>query len=130
MQRQTITDTLTQGTVYFTDHAKFLADVQWIAHPVFSGVSMKHMLTGEDTGGTLSSHLVRIDPHCCLALHNHAHQLELHEVLDGNGRCRLAGRDLTYEFGAMAIIPQGEEHMVEAGANGLTLLAKFFPALL
>lgn len=130
MEKQAIIDTLNQGTVYSTDRSTRIAEVQWVAHPVFSGVCMKHMIIGTDTGGALSSHLVRIDPHCCLAMHHHAHQLELHEVLGGGGVCRLAGRDLAYQSGTMAVIPKGTEHMVEAGAQGLIVLATFSPALL
>ncbi|WP_459924886.1 AraC family ligand binding domain-containing protein [Desulfatiferula olefinivorans] len=55
--------------------------------------------------------------------------MELHEVIDGNGTCRLKDEVVDYRSGTMAVIPVGEHHRVEAGDDGLTLLAKFVPSL-
>lgn len=103
----------------------------WNQHPRFPGVALKHLLTGADTGGALSAHLVRVEAGCCLEAHVHAGNLELHEVVRGAGTCALAGRTVRYEPGACGLIPPGVTHSVRADAGEeLYILAKFAPALL
>ena len=106
------------------------ATVGWQAHPVFEGVELKHLVTGADTGGALSCHMVRVRPGCELREHVHEGQGELHEVVSGTGRAEVAGTALDYAPGVVAIIERGTRHSVLAGDEGLVLLAKFFPALL
>jgi quercetin dioxygenase-like cupin family protein len=105
-------------------------DLPWHPHPAFAGVSLKHLVTGADTGGALSCHLVRVDPGMVLPHHTHDPQWELHEVADGSGTAVIDGREAAYEPGVTAVIPRGMDHEVRAGETGLRLLAKFFPALL
>lgn len=103
----------------------------WNAHPQFRGVSLKHLVTGAQTGGALSAHLVRVEAGCCLEEHVHAGSLELHEVLRGGGDCALGERTVRYEPGACGLIPAGVAHSVRADAGeDLYILAKFAPALL
>lgn len=104
-------------------------ELPWEAHPVFPGVQMKHLVTGYDTGGALSCHLVRVAPGYALDDHDHPANTELHKVLAGGGSCRVAERDVAYSPGTMAVIPQGGVHRVDAGGDGLLLLAQFCPAL-
>lgn len=121
------------GTVRLAGPAgdKNLDALPWNPHPAFRGVSLRHLLTGAETGGALSAHLVRIEPGCTLEAHVHAGSLELHEVLRGAGTCRLGGREVAYEPGVCGLIPAGTEHSVRADAKeNLYLLAKFAPALL
>ncbi len=102
----------------------------WNPHPAFPGVSLKHLLTGADTDGALSCHLVRVAPGARLESHVHAVQWELHEVVAGSGEAVIDGCAAVYAPGVMAVIPSGQGHAVAAGPEGLTLFAKFFPALL
>jgi len=102
----------------------------WKAHPVFAGVSMKHLVVAADTNGALSCHLVRLEPGARLASHVHEGQWELHEVVAGAGTAGLADKPVDYQPGVAAVIPRGVPHEVTAGETGLTLFAKFFPALL
>ena len=67
------------------------ADIPWQDHPAFAGVSLRHLVTGADTEGRLSCHIVRLAPGACLAGHVHDGQWELHEVVDGAGTAELAG---------------------------------------
>lgn len=106
------------------------SNIKWNPHPAFEGVYLKHLITGETTAGQLSSHIVRIDPDCTLETHIHGSQWELHEVIGGNGKASLADKSILYHPGKSAVIPKGEQHSVTAGPEGLTLLAKFFPALI
>jgi len=103
----------------------------WNPHPTFRGVALKHLVTGADTGGALSAHLVRVEAGCCLQEHVHADKLELHEVVQGAGTCVLAEKTVPYAPGACGLIPAGTLHSVRADAGeDLYLLAKFAPALL
>ncbi|MDD2463045.1 MAG: AraC family ligand binding domain-containing protein [Desulfobulbus sp.] len=129
MKSHDIAFNIANGTVYFSHRSDNISQSSWIAHPTFRGVRLKHMITGADTAGVFSSHLVTIDTDCCLEAHCHDDQLELHEVIQGEGVCHFAEQALAYRLGTMAVIPKGERHMIQAGGNGLVLLAKFFPAL-
>ncbi|WP_415717180.1 cupin domain-containing protein [Maridesulfovibrio sp.] len=118
------------GTIVTIDGAINSAAQIWNPHPAFEGVQLKHLVTGKNTGGQLSCHIVRIDPGCTLRSHVHDNQWELHEIIDGSGEATLNNVTTAYHPGKSAIIPKGELHSVQAGEEGLTLLAKFFPALI
>ena len=106
------------------------AGLAWNSHPSFDGVSLKHLITGRDTGGRFSAHLVRLEPGAEIGDHVHEANWELHEVAEGSGHCVLDGRRIPYEPGVAAIMPENAPHSVRAGEDGLCLLAKFVPALL
>ncbi|TIH20138.1 cupin domain-containing protein [Marinifilum sp. JC120] len=118
------------GTIETTTGAINCSDLNWNPHPAFKGVYLKHLITGDKTANQLSCHIVRIDPGCTLETHIHENQWELHEIINGKGSARLAEKTTPYHPGKSAIIPKGEQHSVKAGPEGLTLLAKFFPALI
>lgn len=129
MAENSIAEKLAEGTVYGSDGSRDVSRSKWNAHPKFSGVSLKHMIGAAQTDGLFSSHLVKVAPGCSLDTHIHADQLELHEVISGHGLCRIVDRELVYNTGKMAVIRKGEQHRVEAGEEGLVIMAKFFPAL-
>ncbi len=110
--------------------ARDAAALPWNAHPAFAGVAIKHLVTGADTDGALSCHLVRVAPGMRLASHIHEGQSELHEVVAGSGAAAMGGDSAEYRPGVVAVIPRGLVHEVTAGDEGLWLFAKFFPALL
>lgn len=103
--------------------------LEWKKHPAFNGVELKHLLTGEQTGGGFSFHLVRIAPGSAIGLHVHETQLETHEVIAGQGVCLNDGTEIPYDAGTVSFFPAGVPHEVRAGTEGLSLFAKFFPAL-
>ena len=104
--------------------------IDYAPHKTFKGVSLKHLVKGDTTDGRISSHLVRVEPFCSLDEHIHAGQFEIHEVIQGSGECLIAGKQIHYAPGTVAVIPQDTPHSVKAGENGLYILAKFTPALL
>lgn len=120
---------MANGSVTYTRGDESVGACAWNAHPRFVGVYLKDLVTGKGTNGGFSAHMVRIDPGCVLASHCHGDQWELHEVLGGEGVLELGGACHPYHMGRMAVIPKGEAHGVRAGEKGLTLLAKFIPAL-
>lgn len=105
------------------------ATIDWAKHPTFEGVELKHIITGKDTNGQFSYHLVRIAPHKSIKNHIHETQLETHEVIAGSGVCINDGADISYEPGTISLMPAGIPHEVNAGGDGLYLFAKFMPAL-
>ncbi|WP_022663299.1 cupin domain-containing protein [Paucidesulfovibrio longus] len=102
----------------------------WNAHPAFPGVELKHLVTGADTDGGTSLHLVRIAPGCAIGSHAHDPQWEVHEVLAGSGACVMDGREVVYAPGVARVLPPRLPHEVRAGTEGLRMLAVFSPALL
>ncbi len=104
--------------------------IAWTPHPAFAGVSMKHLVTGADTNGTSSVHLVKVNPGCCIGDHIHSGKTEIHQVVSGEGRCLVEERKIEYGEGVVAVIPADRPHSVVAGESGLFLLAVFSPALL
>ena len=62
-----------------------MSTLPWNPHPKFTGVSLRHLATGADTGGHLSLHHIRIDPGCSIGNHTHAGMVEIHDVLSGRG---------------------------------------------
>ncbi|MFA4848929.1 MAG: cupin [Methanoregula sp.] len=101
----------------------------WNPHPKFAGVSLKHLVTGKDTGGRISLHHVRIDPGCTIGDHTHAGMVEIHDVLNGAGTCTLAGMRISYIPGVVGVMPADQVHRIEAGDGGMLLLATFSPPL-
>ncbi len=130
MKTKDIAACINNGTITFTDKVIQVEAINWVAHPSFEGVYLKHLIRGADTEGQLSCHMVKIDPGCTLETHTHAEQWELHEVIGGEGLGMLAEKALSYKAGQITVIPCGTPHAVTAGDQGLVLLAKFFPALL
>ncbi len=103
--------------------------LNWVEHPAFKGVQLKHIVTAKESGGMFSYHLVRIAPNDKIGLHLHEGHLETHEVIGGKGVCVNDGVNIVYEVGIVSIFPANVQHEVIAGEEGLFLLAKFFPAL-
>lgn len=118
-----------QGLVFWPYNVKDVELLEWHPHAKFAGVRLKHLVSSEQTGGRFSCHLVEIQPDKVLGLHQHEAQWELHEVVCGQGQCRLGDEQIRYGPGVTTVIPQGMEHSIEAGAGGLFLMAKFIPAL-
>jgi quercetin dioxygenase-like cupin family protein len=104
--------------------------IPWSQHPKFSGVFLRHLVTGKETGGRLSLHHVRIYPGSAIGDHTHAGQVEIHDVLSGEGICVVAGKEIAYRPGVMGIMPADTVHRIAAGESGLLLLATFSPPLM
>ncbi|HEX3001748.1 MAG TPA: cupin domain-containing protein [Methanoregula sp.] len=108
---------------------KKVESMPWNPHPKFGGVSLRHLVIGKDTGGRISLHQVRIHPGCSIGDHAHPGQVEIHDVLDGEGVCRLEGIEIRYAPGVMGIMPADKVHRIDAGEHGMLLLATFCPPL-
>lgn len=118
------------GKIISSKGDKRSSNLEYQPHKSFAGVSLKHLVTGEETSHLISCHLVRVEPNCSLDTHTHDGNLEIHEVISGNGTCYLDSKKSEYTQGTVTIIPAGISHKVVAGEEGLWILAKFTPALL
>ncbi len=114
------------GAVLVTVDKIYNNSAIWVDHPSFPGVAMKTLVTPDVTGGALKSLLVRVAPGAALEKHIHADEWEMHEVIAGSGQATLSAGCAEYRRGVIAVIPQGTEHSVRAGEQGLIMLAKFF----
>ena len=126
---ENIFDSFDSGRLDLPGGELLISEAQWKAHPDFKGVEIKAAVTGADTGGKFSCHLVRIAPGCEIGEHIHKEQTELHEVMDGSGICINEGVQIRYECGVLSVMREGTPHRVVAGEKGLRLFAKFVPAL-
>jgi quercetin dioxygenase-like cupin family protein len=116
-------------TIVSVDSDRKAGSIPWNPHPKFAGVFVRHLVTGGETGGRMSLHHVRIDPGCSIDDHTHAGQVEIHDVLEGEGICRVAGKEIRYVPGIMGIMPADTVHRIDAATKGLLLLATFSPPL-
>ena len=105
--------------------SKSLSEIPWNAHKDFAGVFLKNIVTGDQTNGLFTCHLVRIEPNSKIGLHTHPASIELHEVVAGNGVCVTEDGDIPYAPGSMAVLACNAPHEVRAGDDGLCLFAKF-----
>jgi len=119
-----------EGKIVCLEKEVDVKSLDWNAHPTFSkGVSLKHLIKGESTGGKFSCHLVKIESNCEIGEHIHADKWELHEIIEGTGKGILADKEVCYKLGVFIVIPEGVKHKVIAGEEDLYLLSKFVPAL-
>lgn len=116
-------------TIVLAAEEKTAETLPWNPHPKFEGVYLKHLVTGSETGGRMSLHHVRVYPGCTIGDHAHAGQVEIHDVLSGEGTCTLAGKEIPYKPGVLGIMPADAVHRIAAGDKGLLLLATFTPPL-
>ena len=125
-----ILQTIQQGQIFTMGQTVTVQDLPWHDHPAFQGVALRHLITGKQTDGKFSSHLVRVKSGCEIGDHIHEGKWELHEVVCGQGTCRIETAEISYTTGVTAVIPADLPHSVQATESDLYLLAKFIPALL
>lgn len=118
------------GNIAQVTRSKDATILDWNPHPSNTGVNLKHLITGDETDGRFSVHLVKLDAEAKIGEHVHENQWELHEIVGGEGVCILDSNRITYEPGDINVLPENIKHCVQAGEDGLLILAKFIPALL
>lgn len=130
MSTDKILNIFEKGVVESLEGACSIDGIAWSQHQLFMEVFLKHIVKGQDTKGALSCHLVRVNPGGLLDTHIHTGKWEIHQVLEGQGTARVGDRTMEYKAGSVTIIPADTEHQVNAGPQGLLILAAFSPALL
>jgi quercetin dioxygenase-like cupin family protein len=130
MTHSSLFEKFDNGKYYTLGSEVDLSAIKWNKHAKFEGVEMKNLITGAQTGGAFSYHLIKIEPGKSIGNHSHATQVETHEVAVGKGVGTIGGEKYDYVPGTLALLPIGVEHSVDAGPDGVLLFAKFIPALL
>ena len=118
-----------QGKRITMDQSVDIDDIAWNKHSSCHGVFLKHLVTGAETDGKFSFHLVRVQAGCEISEHIHQTNWELHEVVAGNAIGYLGDKTISYVPGTTIVIPEGKKHKVVAGEQDLFLFATFIPAL-
>ena len=117
------------GMVIFPGKSIDVSALPWIEHPAFKGVYLKNLVTGSETKGAFSCHMVKIKKGCEVGLHSHDTQWEFNEALEGSGTFVIQGKELACKPGFSYATPPGVSHIVSAQDEDLYILAKFIPAL-
>ena len=91
---------------------------------------VKLLVSGEDTNGLLSLHLIRLKAGRRTGSGVHDDKWEAHLVLCGHGECIMDKGTVDYSMGVTNLIPPGSFHEVVADDEGdLYVLCVFSPAL-
>jgi len=129
MSTNEIVKKIEEGKIVYLNKEQETASLKWNAHPTFKGVSLKHLIKGEETNSKFSCHLVKVEKGCEIGEHIHEGKWELHEIVGGSGKGILAEKEILYTIGVSTVIPEGIKHRVIAGEEDLYIMAKFVPAL-
>jgi len=129
MGQQDLLELFEHGTVLFPDLEVRAAEKPWYASPTWKGVFLKDLVTGKETGGAFSYHLMRVERNSEIPDHAHETQWSWNVVLGGTGLFVLGGRRVPVEVGQTFVTPPQVHHAVSAGDDELSLLAIFVPAL-
>jgi quercetin dioxygenase-like cupin family protein len=105
------------------------SEKEWYKHPACKGVYLKDLLTGKDTGGKFSYHLVRIEKNCEIPSHDHKTEWELNRLISGKGAFIFTDKEIMLAPGQTFATPPGISHAVSSYDNEVLLLAMFLPAL-
>lgn len=126
---QGFVEELSAGKIHHLSKEVLTGAIAWYDHPRFSGVHLRDIVSGSETGNTFSQHLVRVEAGCEIGHHAHAGTWELHNVIAGTGTCVLGGREIAYAAGEITVLPADVGHTVKAPDADLFILATFVPAL-
>ena len=129
MDQKRIADIVEQGAILFPGFGTDVAEIPWSPHPKWEGVFLKDLVTGKETDGNFSYHLVRITADCEVGDHDHKTQWEWNLIISGNGIFVIGDKEVTIMPGQSFVAPPGIHHIVSAGNEDLLVLAIFAPAL-
>lgn len=118
-----------KGAVLFPGFETGGTEIPWSPHSKWGGVFLKDLVTGKDTDGQISYHIVRITADCEVGDHDHKTQWEWNLIISGNGVFVIGDKEVTIEPGQTFVTPPGIHHIVSAGDEDLMVLAIFTPAL-
>jgi len=129
MKYSEISEIFEQAAVHFPECSDKVDSKPWYSPPGWKGVFLKDLITGKDTDGKFSYHLVRIQDHCEVPNHSHETQWEWNAILSGEGTFLLEQKIIPARIGEIFTTPPGKHHTVKAGNKDLALMAVFVPAL-
>ncbi|MDD4137554.1 MAG: cupin domain-containing protein [Methanoregula sp.] len=129
MEPKKISEIFEQGVVVFPNAETEANAKPWYSLPGCKGVFLKDLVTGKETGGKFSYHLVRVWKDSEVADHDHETQWEWNLIVSGKGTFIIGDKEVTIAPGQTFVTPPKNHHTVSAGHEDLSLLALFVPAL-
>jgi len=128
LKDRNVVDIFNEGKIIFPDDETDAKKLNWYEHPAFNGVFLKDLVSGKETGGAFSCHIIRVNKGCEVGQHLHEDQWEFNEVLAGDGVYIYDNKEVRSGAGFSFATPPGVRHALIAGVDDLYLLAKFIPA--
>jgi len=129
MEPKKIPEIFEQGAVLFPRMEIEANAKPWYSLPGSKGVFLKDLVTGKETGGKFSYHLVRVWKDSEVPDHEHETQYEWNLIISGKGVFVIGDREVTIAPGQTYVTPPKNHHTVCATGEDLSLLALFIPAL-
>lgn len=111
------------GLSTLNDQIKFIDDIVWENHPNFKGVYIKNLITNPQYN--FSCLLVKIENNNEIGEHKHENQIEIHDIISGEGELTIDNQIIKYSPGCVGVIPSNTIHSVKSIKNDLIILAKF-----
>jgi quercetin dioxygenase-like cupin family protein len=118
-----------QGVVFFPGLKTEEIPRSWYSHHKCKGVFLKDLVTGKETAGTFSYHIVHIAKDCEVKDHDHEMQWEWNLVISGRGVFVIGDKEVTMVPGQTFVTPPKIHHAVKAGDEDVSFMALFVPAL-
>ncbi len=129
MDPKKMTEIFEQGVVFLPDLETEANAKPWYPHPAMEGVFLKDLVTGKETGGKFSYHLVRVWKDHEVLDHDHDTQWEYNLIVSGKGTFVIGSKEVRIAPGQSYFTPPKVHHTVSAGPEDISLLAMFIPAL-
>jgi mannose-6-phosphate isomerase-like protein (cupin superfamily) len=129
MEQKKIPEIFEQGVVVFPRFETEANAKPWYSLQGSEGVFLKDLVTGKETGGKFSYHLVRIWKDGEVTGHDHETQWEWNLILSGKGTFVMGDKEVAVAPGQAFVTPPKNHHTVSAGHEDLSLIALFIPAL-
>lgn len=129
MDSKQLAEIFEQGGVFFPGHKTEEILHPWYSHHACKGVFLKDLVTGKETGGKFSYHIVHISKDCEVIDHDHETQWEWNMVISGSGVFVIGDKEVTMAPGQTFVTPPKIHHSVNAGDEDVSLMALFVPAL-
>lgn len=129
MEQKKAEDIFDEDIVFFSDLEIESSKKPWYQHPECKGVFLKDLVSGKDTSGRFSYHLVKVWKNCEVSDHSHDTRWEWNRIIGGSGVFILGDKEVGIKPGQTFVTPPGIHHTVGAYDEDLSLLALFIPAL-
>jgi mannose-6-phosphate isomerase-like protein (cupin superfamily) len=128
MCNNNVAELFADGRIVFPGKEIDAAKLPWRCHPS-EGVLLKDLVTGADTDGAFSCHIVWVKKGSSVGEHDHKVEWEFNEVLAGSGTMIVSGKEMACRPGLSYVTPPKVAHVVSAPREDLFMTARFVPAL-
>ncbi|MDR0596002.1 MAG: cupin domain-containing protein [Clostridiales Family XIII bacterium] len=108
----------------------FKSNTEFVKHPTFEGVYMRHFFSKSETGGGFNNVEILVVPGFEISPHTHGDAVEYFYIVDGAGEFLDDTEWTPIKKGDAFKAPIGMTHAIKnTGASPLTILATFSPPI-